>query len=103
MYEPLNDTIEDISRDITKTITESSLENSKAIENLNERVLEIMIDRGIAASYLMCVLSKVTNFENTIQLSLVKDSNSNRVNDLLKHNSIQVTLYYNLLTFRDTG
>ena len=86
MYEPLNDTIEDISRDITKTITESFL------ENLNERVLEIMIDRGIAASYLMCVLSKVTNLENTIQLSLVKDSNSNSVNDLLKHSSIQVTL-----------
>ena len=62
-----------------------------------------MNDRGILASYLLSPLSKITNRENNIQFELVKDSNSNRVVDLLLHNGISVTLYDNLLTFRDTG
>ena len=41
-----------------------------------------MNDRGILASYLMSPLSKITNPENTRQFKLVKDSNSNGVNDL---------------------
>ena len=51
----------------------------------------------------MSLLSKITNPENTIQFKLVKDHNSNRVNDLLIKNTIPITLYNNLLTFRDTG
>ena len=49
----------------------------------------------------MSPLSKITNPENTSQFKLVKDSNSNRVNDLLIHKSIPITLHDNLLTFRD--
>ena len=48
-------------------------------------------------------MSKIINPENTAQFKLIKDSSSNRVNDLLIHNSIPITLYINLLTFRDTG
>ena len=62
-----------------------------------------MNDRGKLASYLMSPLSKITNPENTSQFKLVKDHNSNRVNDLKIHNSIPITLYNNILTFRDTG
>ena len=62
-----------------------------------------MKDRGILASYLMTPLSKITNPENTSQFKLVKDSTSNRVNDLLIHNSIPITLHDNLLTFHDTN
>ena len=51
----------------------------------------------------MSPLSKTTKPENTPQFKLVKDSNSNRANDLLIHNTIPFTLYNNLLTFRDTG
>ena len=51
----------------------------------------------------MSPLSKITNPENTSQFKLVKDSSSNRVNDLKIHNSIPITLYGNILTFRDTG
>ena len=50
----------------------------------------------------MALLSKITNRENTNQFKLVKDLNSNRVNDLLIHNTKPVTLYNNLLTFQDT-
>ena len=62
-----------------------------------------MIDRGIIASYLLSPLSKKNNLENASQFELVKDSNSNRVKDLLLHNKIPVTLYGNLSTFCDTG
>ena len=87
----------------TKTRMLTSKENKKALENLNDKFLELMNDRGILASFLMSPLSKVTNPENTSQFKLVKDSNSNRVNDLLIHNTKPVTCNYNLLTFRDTG
>ena len=62
-----------------------------------------MNDRGILASYLMSPLSKTTNPESSSQSKLVKDPSSNRVNDLKIHNSIPITLYGNILTFRDTG
>ena len=52
LYEPLTDTIKDTSQDITKTITETSIKNIKAIETLNNKLLEIMNDRGKLASYL---------------------------------------------------
>ena len=51
----------------------------------------------------MSPLSKITNAENTSQFKLVNDSSSNRVNDLLIHNTIPITLHDNLLTFRDTN
>ena len=51
----------------------------------------------------MSPLSKITNPENTTQFKLIKDSSSNRVNDLKVNNSITITLHNNLLTFRDTN
>ena len=82
VFEPVTKSLENTSQDITKTITESSIKNNQALENLNNKLLEIMNDRGILATYLMSPLSKITNPENTSQFKLVKDHNSNRVNDL---------------------
>ena len=92
-----------VSEEVTKTITETLKNINKVIENLNNKLLEKMNDRGIIASYLMSPLSKITNPENTSQFKLVKDSSSNRVNGLLIHNSIPITSHDNLLKFRDTG
>ena len=61
-----------------------------------------MNDRGKLASYLLYPLSEITNPEHTGQFKIVKDSNSNRVNDILINKTIPSTLYDNLLTFRDT-
>ena len=102
VFEPVTKSLEKTSENITKTITENSIRNNDVLETLNNKLLEIMNDRGILASYLMSPLSKITNPENTTQFKLVKDSSSNRVNDLLIHNTIPITLYNNLLTFRDT-
>ena len=103
VFEPVTKSLENTSQDITKAITETSMKNNQAIENLNNKLLEIMNDRGIIASYLLSPLSKITNPKITSQFKIVKDSNSNRVNDLLIHNTIPITLHDNLLTFRDTG
>ena len=51
----------------------------------------------------MSPLSKIISPENTTQFKLLKDSSSNRVNDLLIHNKIPITSHDNLLAFRDTG
>ena len=76
VFEPLTESLEKTSENLTKTITESSIKNNKAIENLNNKFLEIMNDRGILASYLMSPLSKTTNLEISSQFKLVKDHNS---------------------------
>ena len=103
VFEPVTKSIENTSENLTKAITETSIKNNLAIENINNNLLEIMNDRGILATYLMSPLSKITNPENTSQFRLEKDHNSNRVNDLLMKNKIPITLYGNILTFRDTG
>ena len=98
VFEPLTDTLKKTSENITKSINKN-----KAISDLNEKILELMNDRGKIASYLMFPLSKIINPENSTQFKLVDDSTSNRVNDLKINNSIPITLNNNLLTFRDTN
>ena len=102
VFEPVTKSIRDVSRDITKTMTENSIKNNKALEILNETLLEIMKDRVLLASYLLSPLSKITDLENNSRFILVENSNSNRVKDLLIHKTKPVTLYNKLLTFRDT-
>ena len=103
VFEPVIKSFENTSENLTKFITESSIKNNQAIENLNNKLLEIMNDRGILASYLMSTLSERTNPENTSQVKLVKDHNSNKVNDLKIKNTIPIALHNNLLTLRVTG
>ena len=103
LYEPLTDTIKNTSENITKTITESSKENNLALEILNKKLLEIMNDRGILASYLMSLYLKSLIRKTQPNFELVKDSTSNRVNDLKINKTVPITLYNNMLTFRDTG
>ena len=103
VFEPLAKSFENTSENLTKAITETSIKNNQAIENINNNLLEIMNDRGILATYLMSPLSRITNPGNTSQFKLEKDPNSNRVNDLLMKNKIPITLYGNMLTFRDTN
>ena len=103
VFEPVTKSLERTSENLTKAITESSKDNNLALENLNNKLLEIMNDRGILAAYLISPLSTIINPENTTQFKLEKDPSSNRVNDLKIHNSIPITLHNNLLTFRDSG
>ena len=103
VFEPVTKSLENTSENLTKAITETSIKNNQAIENINNNLLEIMNDRGILATYLMSPLSRITNPENASQFKLVKDPSSNRVNDLKINKTIPITLYGNMLTFRDTS
>ena len=103
IFEPVTKSLENTSENLTKALTETSIKNNQAIENINNNLLEIMNDRGILATYLMSPLSRITNLDNTSQFRLVRDHNSNRVNDILMKNKRPITLYGNMLTFRDTN
>ena len=103
VFEPVTKSLKNTSENLTKAITETSTKNNIAIENINNNLLEIMNDRGILATYLMSPLSRITNPDNASQFRLVKDSSSNRVNDLKINKTIPITLYGNMSTFRDTN
>ena len=103
VFEPVTKSLENTSENLTKAITETSIKNNLAIENINNNLLEIMNDRGILATYLMSLLSRITNPDNASQFRLVKDPSSNRVNDLKINKTIPITLYGNMLTFRVTN
>ena len=60
VFDPVTDIIKNTSR-YHKTLTETSKENNKTLEHLNNKLLEIMNDRGIIAFYLTSILSKITN------------------------------------------
>ena len=98
VYEPLTNTIKNVSEKISKTLTKSSINNNKAIENLNEKVLESMNDRGLIDSSLIEVIKS----DNKGQFTLTKDPNSTKPNDFLINEKVPVTIFSNMLTFRDT-
>ena len=95
VFEPLTDTLKKTSENKTKTITENSINNNKAIENLNEKILELINDKGMIAPYLTTSLVEVFKKDNKSQFGLRKDPNSTKLNDLLIHGNIPVIIYYN--------
>ena len=97
-FKPMTDEIKDTSENITKTITESSNNNNKAIENLNEKVLESINDKGLIDSSLIEVIKS----DNKGQFRLTTDPNSTKTNDFLIKEKVPVTIFSNMLTFRDT-
>ena len=103
VFEPLTDTLKKTSEDITKTITENSTNNNKAIENLNEKILEMMNDKGLIAPYLASSLVEVIKKDNKSQFRLRKDPNSTKMNDFLIHGTIPVTIFSNMIFFRDSN
>ena len=103
VFEPLTDTLKKTSENITKTITENSINNNKAIENLNEKILELMNDKGLIAPYLTTSLVEVFKKDNKSQFRLRKDPNSTKMNDFLIHGTIPVTIFSNMIVFRDSN
>ena len=103
LFKPMTDELKNTSEKITKTLTENSIDNNKAIENLNEKVLELMDDKGLIAPYLASSLVNLFKPENKSQFRLRKDLNSTKINDFLINKGIPVTLVSNMLIFRDSN
>ena len=59
VIEPLTKSIKGVSDEVTKTIRETSIKNNQALENLNNKLSEIMNERVTIASYLLSSLSKI--------------------------------------------
>ena len=98
----MTDEIKNTSGKITKTLTENSINNNKAIENLNEKNLELMNDKGMIGPFLASSLVNLFKPENKSQIRLRKDPNSTKMKDFLIHERVPVTLFSNIITFRDT-
>ena len=103
VFEPVTDSIKDVSENVTKAITETSNKNTKAISDLNEKVLELMDEKGLIAPYLTSSLVEVFKKDNKSQFRLRKDPNSTKMNDFLIHGTIPVTIFSNMITFRDSN
>ena len=99
VYEPVTDTIKNVSENISKTLTENSIINNKAIEYLNEKVLESMNDKGLIDSFLIDVIKS----DNRSQFRLCKDLDSTKPNDFLINEKVPVSILSNMLIFRDTN
>ena len=102
LNEPLTVTIKKTSENLTKTMTEISNKNNKALENLDDKVLEIMNDRCMIAPYLASSLINLLKPENKSQNNLIKEHSSIRMNDFLVNGVFQL-LYINMLSFRDSN
>ena len=66
-FKRMTDEIKNTSEKITKTLTENSINNNKAIENLNEKILELMNDKGLIAPNLTTSLIEVFKKDNKSQ------------------------------------
>ena len=99
VFEPLSNPVENI----TKSITEISIKNIKEISDLNEKVLDLMDEKGLIAPYLASSLVNLFKPENNSQFRLRKDLISTKMNDFLIHGNIPVSLHSNIITFRDSN
>ena len=102
-FKPMTDEIKNTSEKITKTLTENSINHNETIENLNEKILELMNEKGLIVPYLTTSLANVLSLENKSQFRLRKDPNSTKMNDFLIHRGIPVTLFSNMIIFRDSN
>ena len=102
-FKPMTDELKNTSEKITRTLTENSINNNKAIENLKEKILELMNEQGMIASYLVSSLVEVFKKDNKSQFRLRKDPNSFKLNDFLIHGTIPVTIFSNMIVFRDSN
>ena len=102
-FKPMTDELKNTSEKITRTLTENSINNNKAIENLNEKILELMNEQGMIASYLVSSLVEVFKKDNKSQFRLRKDPNSTKLNDFLIHGTIPVAIFSNMIVFRDSN
>ena len=102
IFEPVTDTFKNTSENLTKNLTEIYIKENKAIEVLNENVLELMNDKGMLDPFLPSSLFNRFKPENTSQFKLTKNPNLIRINGFLIIRRIPVTLCSNMLTFRDS-
>ena len=99
VFEPLTKTLKDTSENISKAITDTSIKNNKAIENLNEKVLELLNEKGLIAPYLVYSLAEAFRPGNNSQFRLRQDPNPTKINDFKINRGVPVSIFGNMITF----
>ena len=99
----MTDAIKKTSENKTKNISEAYKNNNKAIEDLNEKILELIKDKGIIAPYLASSLVNLFKPEKKSQFRLKKEPNSTKMKDFLINEGLPVTIFSIMLTFRDSN
>ena len=103
LFKPMTDTIRNTSENVMKTLTENSINNNKTIENINEKILELMNEKGLIAQYLTSSVVNLFKPENKSQFRLRKDTNSTKMNDFLTHRGIPFTPFSIMIIFRNSN
>ena len=80
LFKPMTDTIKNTSENVIKVLTENYNNNNKTKGNLNEKVLELLNDKGLISPYLTSSLVNLFKLENKSQFKLKKDLNSTKMN-----------------------
>ena len=101
VFEPLTKSKKDVSEEVTKTLIENSINNNKAIQKLNGKILELMNDKRMIARCLASSLVNGFKPETKSPFILIQDLNSTMLNVFLVNGCIPVTIFSNMLTFRD--
>ena len=103
VFKPMTDVEKNTPENIAKTLTENSINNNEAIENLNERILELMNDKGMIAPHLASSLVNLFEPEKKSQFRFKKDLNSTKMNDFPINEGLPITLVSKMLVFRDSN
>ena len=93
VFEPVLDTVKEVSKEVRKTKTETSIEGFEIIAGLNENVRESMNDKVFIASNLVIILSNTFKRENIGHFKSVEDPNSNKVIDVFLTTNTPVTVF----------
>ena len=102
VFEAVKKPVKDVPAQVTSR--EISKGNDKVLPNKDIKLLDTWNQRGILASvFLLWPTTEITEPKQTSQFTLVKNPDSNKVNDLLINKTKPVTLYDNLLNFRATN
>ena len=72
LFEPMTDAVNNVSENRTKTISETYNINNKAIEILNEKILELMNNKGMITPYLASSLANLSKPEKKVNSDLKK-------------------------------
>ena len=71
VFEPIGKSLESTSQDVKKTVTEASIKNNWAFSELSEKVLELMNEKNMIATYLAFSLVYLFKPESKSQYILI--------------------------------
>ena len=91
VIEPVTNTIKNTSEDLAKTMILTAYDKNQAILGSNEKICELLNDKGMIAPCLASFLAYLFKHENKSDFKPLKDPNSIRMKDFLIKTSKPVT------------